>query len=104
MTSFNSLGFLHSLDNIKLLGCNQIILNLEGIRELALDSYTPFPLLSQLLVMVGEFLLLSLLPINLGLTDNDPLTGGGHGLLLLQPISELFYQYSMPFSCFQLQS
>ena len=101
--SFNRLGFLHRLADIKVLGFNRIILNLEGIIKLALDSYTTFLLLSQLTVMVGEVLLLILLPINLGMIDNGPLTGRGHGLLLLQPISEIFYQYSMPFSCFRLQ-
>ena len=50
-----------------------------------------------------EVLLLILLPINLGLIDNNPLTGGGHGLMLLQPISELFHQYSMDVSGCQLQ-
>ena len=42
------------------------------------------------MVMVGEVLILIILPIKLGLIDNEPLTGGGHGFLLLKTISELF--------------
>ena len=55
------------------------------------------------MVMVEEVLILILLLINLDLIFNDPLTGVGHGLLLLQPISELFHQYSMAVSCRKLQ-